>query len=44
MHWGWGARARASIETSVKTALDEYGTEDLEEVQENYERMMSEMF
>ena len=30
--------------TSVKTALDEYGTEDLEEVQENYERMMGEMF
>jgi len=23
---------------------DEYGTEDLEEVQENYERMMGEMF
>lgn len=30
--------------TSVKTTLDEYGTEDLEEVQENYERMMAEMF
>jgi len=28
----------------VKTALDEYGIEDLEEVQENYERMMGEMF
>ena len=30
--------------TSVKTTLDEYGTEDLEEVQSNYEKVMSEMF
>jgi len=30
--------------TSVKTTLDEYGTEDLEEVQANYERVMTEMF
>ena len=30
--------------TSIKTTLDEYGTEDLEEVQANYERVMSEMF
>ncbi len=30
--------------TSVKTTLDEYGTEDLEEVQTNYERVISEMF
>ena len=30
--------------TSVKTTLDEYGTEDIEQVQENYERVMSEMF
>lgn len=30
--------------TSVKTTLDEYGTEDLEDVQENYERVMGVMF
>ena len=30
--------------TSVKTTLDEYGTEDIEEVQENYERVIGEMF
>jgi len=30
--------------TSIKTTLDEYGTEDLEAVQENYERMMTEIF
>ena len=30
--------------TSVKTTLDEYGTEDIEDVQTNYERVMSEMF
>lgn len=30
--------------TSVKTTLDEYGTEDIEDVQENYERVVSEMF
>ena len=30
--------------TSIKTTLDEYGTEDLEDVQENYERMMGELF
>ena len=30
--------------TSIKTTLDEYGTEDLEEVQANYERVISEMF
>jgi len=30
--------------TSVKTTLDEYGTEDLDEVQANYERVIQEMF
>ena len=30
--------------TSVKTTLDEYGTEDLETVQENYNQVMAEMF
>lgn len=30
--------------TSIKTTLDEYGTEDLEEVQENYEKLIGEMF
>ena len=30
--------------TSVKTTLDEYGTEDLTEVQENYEKVIEEMF
>ena len=30
--------------TSIKTTLDEYGTEDLKDVQENYERMMGEIF
>ena len=30
--------------TSVKTTLDEYGTEDLEQVQENYEKMITGMF
>ena len=30
--------------TSIKTTLDEYGTEDLEEVQANYERVMAELF
>ena len=30
--------------TSVKTTLDEYGTEDIDQVQENYERVMSGMF
>ena len=30
--------------TSVKTTLDEYGTEDLNEVQENYEKVIEEMF
>ena len=29
--------------TSVKTTLDEYGTEDIDQVQENYERVMSGM-
>ena len=29
---------------SVKTTLDEYGTEDLEAMQANYERMVGEMF
>ena len=48
---GW-KKQRGSIETlskilghtSVKTTLDEYGTEDLEAVQANYERVMGEMF
>ena len=30
--------------TSIKTTLDEYGTEDLEDVQENYKKIMQEMF
>lgn len=30
--------------TFVKTTLDEYGTEALEEVQENYQKVMAEMF
>jgi len=30
--------------TSIKTTLDEYGTEDLETVQENYERLMAEIY
>ncbi len=30
--------------TSVKTTLDEYGTEDLEDVKQNYQWVISEMF
>ena len=30
--------------TSVKTTLDEYGTEDLETVRENYSKVLQEMF
>jgi integrase/recombinase XerD len=30
--------------TSIKTTLDEYGTEDLETVRENYSRVLQEMF
>jgi integrase len=30
--------------TSLKTTLDEYGTEDLQTVQENYSRVMRDMF
>lgn len=30
--------------TSIKTTLDEYGTEDLETVRENYSRILQEMF
>jgi len=30
--------------TSVKTTLDEYGTEDLETVEENYAKVLGEMF
>jgi integrase len=30
--------------TSVKTTLDEYGTEDLQTVQENYSKVFQDMF
>lgn len=30
--------------TSIKTTLDEYGTEDLEDVKENYKKIMEEIF
>lgn len=30
--------------TSIKTTLDEYGTEDLEAVQENYQKLMSNIY
>ncbi len=30
--------------TPFKTTLDEYVTEDLEEVKQNYEKVISEMF
>ncbi|MCJ7783831.1 MAG: site-specific integrase [Desulfobacterales bacterium] len=30
--------------TSIKTTLDEYGTEDLQDVQENYNKIMQEIF
>lgn len=51
-HQQSGKKRDASIETlskmlghtSIKTTLDEYGTEDLEDVKENYKKIMQEIF